>query len=302
MHIAQYLERDRDKGGGAGEFILFQIYRMVDQKLLRVAFAACIVIAAAAIGTLIAFAALSGPHPFARTVATCGAVVFLAGGVYIAIFQPPDTPAGASVNREIRTREGLLDLTVSFLCGLVASVFTLGTDNTLGARIIGGVCCGFLAALFFGFVHSRRVRVRGTGMVGSYRPTDPLHGGLWDSSIIGLLVALVYGLILAFDGAGVVMAVIFALCTLIVFAVVLGMPVTSVAWSRYRLATMILFRQRRLPWRLATFLQWNYEVGIMRVSGLAYQFRHLRLQEWLAKASEQELLPQNQPTLERAAD
>jgi hypothetical protein len=291
-HIAQYLERDRDEGGGAGEFILFQIYRMVDQKLLRGAFAACILIAAAAIGMLIAFAALNGPHPFARTVATCGAVAFLAGGVYIAIFKPPDTPAGASVNREVRTREGLLDLSISFLCGLVASVFTLGTDNTLGARIIGGICCGFLAALFFGFVHSRRVRARGTWMVGVYRPTDPLQGGLWDSSIIGLLVALVYGLILVFDGAGVVMALIFALCTLIVFAPVLGMPVTSVAWSRYRLATMILFIQRRLPWRLATFLQWNYEVGIMRVSGLAYQFRHLRLQEWLAETSEQRLLPQ----------
>ncbi|MFF5837807.1 NACHT domain-containing protein [[Kitasatospora] papulosa] len=37
-----------------------------------------------------------------------------------------------------------------------------------------------------------------------------------------------------------------------------------------------------LPWRLALFLHWCTEAGLLRVEGLAYQFRHRELQDWLA--------------------
>jgi hypothetical protein len=40
---------------------------------------------------------------------------------------------------------------------------------------------------------------------------------------------------------------------------------------------------RWLPWRLGRFLDWCCEVGLMRTAGIAYQFRHQELQDFLAR-------------------
>ncbi|MFF9819278.1 NACHT domain-containing protein [Streptomyces sp. NPDC014006] len=39
---------------------------------------------------------------------------------------------------------------------------------------------------------------------------------------------------------------------------------------------------RILPFRLGTFLDWATDLGLLRLAGPAYQFRHRELQEWLA--------------------
>ncbi|MEU1577418.1 hypothetical protein ABZ519_41005 [Streptomyces collinus] len=36
-----------------------------------------------------------------------------------------------------------------------------------------------------------------------------------------------------------------------------------------------------MPWRLGAFLHWAYEAGLLRISGVVYQFRHRELQDWL---------------------
>ncbi len=41
---------------------------------------------------------------------------------------------------------------------------------------------------------------------------------------------------------------------------------------------------RELPWRLGRFLDWCCEVGLMRTAGIAYQFRHQELQDFLARS------------------
>jgi hypothetical protein len=288
--IALYLEKGREQGGGAGELVPYQIYQMVNARIFRIAFAACRLAAAAVIGALITVVAISGSHPFPRIVAICGAGIFLIGGALVAIVGSPDTPAGMSLARQVRTPKGLLDLGIALFCALAASVFSLGTSNTIVARILGGCCCGLMAGLIFGFVLARRLRASGAGMATSQTPTDPLHGGLLNSSIIGLVTAVIYGLIIFLNGYGTSNALAFSGFTVIVFAPIMGMPLVSMAWSRYRLAILILFLQRRLPWRIVTFLQWNYNAGLMRVSGLSYQFRHLRLQNWLAQTDDHDLL------------
>lgn len=37
-----------------------------------------------------------------------------------------------------------------------------------------------------------------------------------------------------------------------------------------------------LPWRLGRFLHWAYRAGLIRIAGIAYQFRHRELQDYLA--------------------
>ncbi len=50
-----------------------------------------------------------------------------------------------------------------------------------------------------------------------------------------------------------------------------------------QLARVVLWNRRRLPLRLARFLDWCVTAGLMRTSGVAYQFRHREFQEWLVR-------------------
>jgi hypothetical protein len=40
-------------------------------------------------------------------------------------------------------------------------------------------------------------------------------------------------------------------------------------------------RTGQLPIRLGAFLDWAYGAGLLRLSGIAIQFRHREFQEWL---------------------
>ncbi|WP_405992821.1 NACHT domain-containing protein [Streptomyces sp. NBC_00986] len=51
-------------------------------------------------------------------------------------------------------------------------------------------------------------------------------------------------------------------------------------WMEY--AVFLLFAPR-LPFRLARFLDWSVAAGLMRTSGVTYQFRHREFQEWLVR-------------------
>jgi NACHT domain len=294
-HIAVWLQGDRDAGGGAGELVPYRVYQMVDIRLFRSVFALYALVTGVAAGTLVAVVAVNGAHSFFRDVAIATAAIFLVGGMATALLGAPTTPAGMSVARQVRTPKGLADLAIALFCALAASAFTLGTGNSPAARVLGGVCCGLISGLFFGFVLAKRLRAREVEMANSLTPSDPLRGGLGNSAVLGIVVAAIYGVTIFLLGDGVLTAVIFAVCTLVVFAPIMGMPLVSMAWSRYRIAVFILFLQRRLPWRIVTFLEWSYGSGLMRTAGLSYQFRHLRLQTWLADTPEPELLPRSRP-------
>ncbi|MGH8933861.1 MAG: NACHT domain-containing protein [Egibacteraceae bacterium] len=46
-------------------------------------------------------------------------------------------------------------------------------------------------------------------------------------------------------------------------------------------AVLLAACQRRLPLGFGSFLDWGQRAGLLRVSGIAYQFRHRELQAWL---------------------
>ncbi|WP_457516247.1 NACHT domain-containing protein [Streptomyces sp. TE33382] len=50
-----------------------------------------------------------------------------------------------------------------------------------------------------------------------------------------------------------------------------------------RYFVFLLCSRRKLPWRLALFLDWAYRAGFLRYSGSLYQFRHRELQQWLQR-------------------
>ncbi|GAA2521335.1 NACHT domain-containing protein [Pilimelia columellifera] len=50
---------------------------------------------------------------------------------------------------------------------------------------------------------------------------------------------------------------------------------------RYHLGLMVAAAHRVAPVRMGRFLEWSTAIGVLRVSGAAYQFRHRELYEWL---------------------
>lgn len=52
-------------------------------------------------------------------------------------------------------------------------------------------------------------------------------------------------------------------------------------WPRYAVACLLLARRDELPQRPAILLDWAYNAGLMRLSGIAVQFRHREFQDWL---------------------
>ena len=65
------------------------------------------------------------------------------------------------------------------------------------------------------------------------------------------------------------------------FALIVTLTMTGCVWTRYRIAVAIFAIRQRGPWRFGAFLEWAQQAGLLRVSGVAYQFRHHQLQEWL---------------------
>lgn len=58
------------------------------------------------------------------------------------------------------------------------------------------------------------------------------------------------------------------------------------SWALYAIAVVILIARRRFPRRrLGPFLDWAYDAGLFRLSGIAVQFRHHALQEWVGRGS-----------------
>lgn len=57
----------------------------------------------------------------------------------------------------------------------------------------------------------------------------------------------------------------------------------SRAWTRFLIARFLLAVRGHLPWRLMGFLADARDRGLLRQSGGSYQFRHIRLQEQLAR-------------------
>ncbi|WP_158239013.1 NACHT domain-containing protein [Streptomyces barkulensis] len=108
-------------------------------------------------------------------------------------------------------------------------------------------------------------------------PRDPLRAELRCALATAVAVSLSTGALFAHLGES---ASDFLYGALFAFLPVLGL--SARAWRRYAAFKSTVVG--RLPARLGAFLDWCCEAGLMRVEGLAYQFRHRELQDWLARS------------------
>ena len=93
--------------------------------------------------------------------------------------------------------------------------------------------------------------------------------------VAGIVAGLAMGLV-----AGLAMGRVAGLAIGLVACLVAGLA--GIRYIAFLLCTR-RWSDHWLPWRLGGFLHWCYEAGLIRISGISYQFRHRELQDYLSR-------------------
>ncbi|MED7929137.1 NACHT domain-containing protein [Nonomuraea sp. LP-02] len=178
-------------------------------------------------------------------------------------------------DRRIAVVEGGLAAAGGSLAG-VALALKFGTELPLWVLIMFGLLLGAGMA---------------SGRSGEDGPAGPRRGVevrtiVRNDAVRTLVAALTFG-----PGLGFILGIWFAelldglpAATAVAAGTVFGMSVVA-SWGPVlsrRYLGLLLATRGRLPWRLGRFLHRCYDAGLLRISGIAYQFRHRELQDHLA--------------------
>ncbi|MEV7196795.1 NACHT domain-containing protein [Streptomyces sp. NPDC093510] len=137
-----------------------------------------------------------------------------------------------------------------------------GGGNPLVLLLLGWLCLAMLA-----WASASRLDSTAVG------PAGPVRAGWWTFVLcmgVPCIGAVTTG------GAQAADAVMGSL-------LMVGILVLQRDWVGY---LVFLASQYQLRFRLARFLDWTVTAGLMRTSGIAYQFRHREFQEWLVRHPE----------------
>ena len=191
--------------------------------------------------------------------------------------------------RQLNTIRGIRRLAVGLafglsfglVAGLVLWLTGSGTRGVVFALVAGGAVG--LAIGIIGGLTDRSPQAIGPRDViradGCYRLALGLAVGLGAGLVAGLTVGLAVAAELAVGLAiGLTVGLALGLA---------GGPASggTNAWARYCVSVVINAAHKRGPLRFGTFLDWAQRAGLLRVSGIGYQFRHRQLQDWLTSYS-----------------
>lgn len=200
-----------------------------------------------------AWTAPEGLTGLVSAIAAGGGVLAIATGAPRGLADPLNTP------KERKALAG--SLAVGLAVGLI-----LGVRTGVPAGLVTGLAAGLMVGLMVGI----SVREPGANLgARAVIRSDVLVGltyGLTSGLSMGLIAGLLFG-----PTAGPVVGLVAGLTV--------GLSAGAQAARRY--AVFLLCSRRRLPFRLGLFLDWAVTAGLMRYSGLAYQYRHRELQHWL---------------------
>jgi hypothetical protein len=143
-----------------------------------------------------------------------------------------------------------------FAGGLMAGLTTRPVSVDLPRRVVSQGLAHTACMLAGGLAAGLAIGLGGGLAVG-------LAGGLAGGLVVGLAVGLTIGIFTAS-----------------------GSP-----WPRYAIACLLLARRGALPRRPGVLLDWAYDAGLVRLSGIAVQFRHREFQDWLITTHDRETAP-----------
>jgi hypothetical protein len=222
------------------------------------------------------------------------------------LFRDPDAPAHTDFRLRGRTTTLGVKLGLGLVCGdREAPGYTdFGLRNpavALGANwvfrlvlaLLGGLLFGLVIWLMCGlvlglisFVTSPSIARRASSPTESQRGDRRLS--LLATSMLALAFGLMYGV-----GFGLEVSPWFGLIARtpdgleglmfgLVIGLLFGLPMSRTCWPRFAVASLWLWGRRRSPLHLMGFLDDAYRLGLLRIVGPMYQFRHAALQDHLA--------------------
>ncbi|MDT0310608.1 NACHT domain-containing protein [Streptomyces sp. DSM 44917] len=190
--------------------------------------------------------------------------------------------------RRLRTPADRHDLVFRLAFGLMLGLmlgvtfgFILGVTLGLAVGFPSGLASGLAYGLGYGLAFGLMAGFTRPGTVGAVSAKDVLR----KAHVFGLAFGLAFGFVSGF-AVGFVSGFAVGLAAGLATGLAAGLAAGSVS-VRY---VVLLWLARRgsgrwLPWRLGRFLEWCCQAGLMRTAGIAYQFRHRELQDFLARTA-----------------
>ncbi|WP_176986477.1 NACHT domain-containing NTPase [Streptomyces sp. 2231.1] len=282
--LAAHLATTPAATGSATDLVLHRLWPMAGYLRVRVADALLTTFLALGVGCLMLTQVLIGMSPRQVFGATAGVLMAL-GYIWHASGTVKD-PEALRLHL-LRTPAGLRQVVPGIIREFVRGALT-GLCAGAGMGVVFGVAFGFTSGLWVGVVSGPGLALLfglGLGLADGLSaplrdapPTDPRYP-IRDNLLVGLLFG-------ALTGAGVGLLLGFLLQPLLGVAAGLMTGLTCGFYLQTeagrRCLVFLCCSHGRLPWRLGGFLHWSYGAGLLRVSGVAYQFRHRELQDWLA--------------------
>jgi hypothetical protein len=223
---------------------------------------------------------------------------------------PHQTKVGLLITRRGLRRSGLwflIGLAGGLVAGLVAG-FVAGSAAGLTVGIVVGLATGAVTGVATGLVFGIQYGLE-TNSPEAIGPRDLLRKDYQYGLIVGLMAGLVVGLVLGISAGlvdGVAFGFLYGLAGGVSFGVSYSLTIGAESWARYCIAVGIAAIRRSGPLRFGAALDWAYQAGLLRLAGVAFQFRHQQLQDWLMarsgdRAGEQAIPQSDHPQSETAA-
>jgi hypothetical protein len=178
-------------------------------------------------------------------------------------------------------------LAVSYLIGMTFQglIRLLLANENPSVEICAGVASGavsMLVAVRIGILVAKR---HGGGGLDIFPPGAPtpragIDGDL-RAGICAACVTFAVGALIGFTSRTMLASPQDFLGVSLLAGLAAGPGYVSSVWRRH--LALVISARGRLPLRVCAFLQWSHRSGLLRTAGRAYEFRHRRLLDWLAR-------------------
>ena len=174
--------------------------------------------------------------------------------------------------RHLKTRQSRRDLMYTLARGpgstiAAGTAFVVVYTDEVGFLLAFGITFAFAVGLAMGLAVMLSTGFRHYSVADTRQIIRTTY-------VAGIVAGLAIGLV-----AGLVMGQVTGLAMGLVAGIVAGLA--GIRYIAFLLCTR-RWSDHWLPWRLGGFLHWCYEAGLIRISGVSYQFRHQELQDYLA--------------------
>jgi hypothetical protein len=186
----------------------------------------------------------------------------------VAWFRKPPSPSRVNISRAL-TNPWWASLVVA---AGTAAAFAGGLDGGVKVGITEALAAVLAACVLTGLSY---------GTSHAITPEEPLTNDLVFGLVLGGVAGIATGLPGGLTGGlasglhlNAHLTVPGSALLAVTISLLAGVALGSRAWLRYTIALVFVAAEHTLPWRCREFLDWAATAGLLRISGIAYQFRH----------------------------